>query len=124
MLRPVWPETRIVVGCNSASCPETIMRWGGVTGVYPVLGLSRNPPLERSEEKVLAKFRRRLDEELYCGRGQAETVIEGIKPSRFGERRSAHDMQANPLRVYSSIVAGRVFDILRAVFWGRRVLRP
>ena len=45
--RQVWPDVRIVLRADSGFCRWRLMRWCDLNGVYYILGLARNPVLER-----------------------------------------------------------------------------
>src|SRR5262245_16187103 len=46
-LRQVWPDVRIILRADSGFCRWRLMRWCDKNGVGYVLGLARNPVLER-----------------------------------------------------------------------------
>lgn len=46
-LRRAWPKVRIVLRADSGFCRWKIMKWCDENGVFYVLGLARNPVLER-----------------------------------------------------------------------------
>lgn len=46
-LREVWPQVRIIVRADSGFCRWRLMRWCDRHGVDYILGLARNPVLER-----------------------------------------------------------------------------
>ena len=50
-VRECWPDTRIVVRGDSGFCREELMAWCEDHGVDFVLGLARNPRLQRSLER-------------------------------------------------------------------------
>jgi len=56
-IRQAWPETSIVVRGDSGFCREDLMNWCESNGVDYVLGLSRNPRLERMIEEPMAAAR-------------------------------------------------------------------
>ena len=58
-VRACWPHTRIVVRGDSGFCREELMAWCEDQGVDFVLGLARNPRLQRSLERQMRKSRRR-----------------------------------------------------------------
>jgi hypothetical protein len=47
-LRAAWPEVRITIRADSGFCRWRLMRWCDSHGVGYVLGLARNPALERA----------------------------------------------------------------------------
>ena len=47
-LRTVWPGAKIAVRGDSGFCRWRLMRWRDSQGVGYVLGLARNPTLERA----------------------------------------------------------------------------
>jgi hypothetical protein len=47
-LRAAWPEARITIRADSGFCRWRLMRWCDRNGVGYVLGLARNPALERA----------------------------------------------------------------------------
>ena len=52
-LRAVWPQVRIIVRADSGFCRWRLMRWCDRHGVDYVLGLARNPVLERLAEPFM-----------------------------------------------------------------------
>ena len=54
-LRQAWPDVRIVVRTDSGFCRWRLMRWCDGHGVDYVLGLARNPALERLAESFMAE---------------------------------------------------------------------
>jgi hypothetical protein len=60
--RQVWPEVRIIFRGDSGFCRWKMMRWCENHGVYYVLGLSRNPVLERKAYDLLFKAKRQYEE--------------------------------------------------------------
>lgn len=52
--RQVWPQVRIIVRGDSGFCRWRMMRWCDRHDVYYVLGISRNPVLERMSAGFLA----------------------------------------------------------------------
>jgi len=59
-LRRKWPGVRIIVRGDSGFCREELMAWCEAHGVDYVLGLSKNPRLERMIEKDLKKAKRKF----------------------------------------------------------------
>lgn len=54
-IREAWPHVRITVRADSGFCRESIMAWCEQNGIDYVLGLARNPRLERMVRKPLRK---------------------------------------------------------------------
>lgn len=52
--RALWPQVRIIVRADSGFCRWRLMRWCDRHGVDYVLGLARNPVLERVAEPYMA----------------------------------------------------------------------
>ena len=87
-LRQAWPEVRLVVRADSGFCRWRLMRWCDRHGVDYLLGLAKNPVLQRQatawQEQAEQAFRGDAD-------GQAERV--------FGEFRYAAGSWDRPRRV-------------------------
>ena len=58
---------------------------------------------------------RELYEDLYCARGDMEYRIKEQQPDLFADRASTATMRANQLRLYFSVFAGTLLQIIRDV---------
>ena len=68
-IRSAWPEVRILVRADSGFAREALMAWCETHSVHYVLGLARNPRLERSLEPAFEKA-----EALCAASGEPERV--------------------------------------------------
>jgi hypothetical protein len=59
-LREAWPGVKITIRADSGFCRWRLMRWCDSNGVGYVLGLARNPVLERQAADPLAEAERRF----------------------------------------------------------------
>lgn len=59
-LRAAWPEVRITIRADSGFCRWRLMRWCDTNGVGYVLGLARNPALERAARDEVARAQRQF----------------------------------------------------------------
>lgn len=57
-LRAAWPEVRITIRADSGFCRWRLMRWCDSHGIGYVLGLARNPALQRAAADEMARARR------------------------------------------------------------------
>jgi hypothetical protein len=53
--RQVWPKVRIIVRADSGFCRWKMMKWCDKHGVFYVLGLARNPVLEKMAEPYMQR---------------------------------------------------------------------
>ena len=54
-IRARWPEVKITVRGDAGFCRDQIMRWCEDNGIWYVLGLSRNPRLQRKIRRQMSK---------------------------------------------------------------------
>jgi hypothetical protein len=59
-LRAAWPEVRITVRGDSGFCRWRLMRWCDSHGIGYVLGLAKNPALERAARDEIARAERQF----------------------------------------------------------------
>jgi Transposase DDE domain group 1 len=59
-LRAAWPEVRITVRADSGFCRWRLMRWCDSHGIGYVLGLARNPALQRAATDEIARAERQF----------------------------------------------------------------
>ena len=60
-LRAAWPDVRITIRGDSGFCRWRLMRWCDSQGIGYVLGLARNPVLERAAADEAARARRQFE---------------------------------------------------------------
>jgi hypothetical protein len=84
--RQVWPKVRIIVRADSGFCRWKMMKWCDKHGVFYVLGLARNPVLEKMAEPFME-------------RAEAAFVRTGTKQRRFHEIRYAAETWDRKRRV-------------------------
>jgi hypothetical protein len=98
-LRAAWPEVKITIRADSGFCRWRLMRWCDSHGVGYVLGLARNPVLERAAGDEIARARRQFQE---TGQPQRLFGSFGYAASSWDRRRrviakAEHNAQgANP----------------------------
>lgn len=158
-----WPNTEIIIRGDSGFANDELMSWCEESEIDFILGLARNPRLEKKvqgamrkamaaatttgeaarrftefryrtraswsrERRVVGKAEylvggkknprfvvtslprerfdaRRLYEELYCARGEAENHIKEQQLGLFADRMSSHTLGGNQLRLWISAVA-------------------
>ncbi len=61
-LRAAWPEVKITIRGDSGFCRWRLMRWCDSRGVGYVLGLARNPALQRAARDEIARAERRFQQ--------------------------------------------------------------
>jgi hypothetical protein len=70
-LRQAWPAVKIIVRADSGFCRWKMLRWCDRTGVHYLIGLARNPRLERLGRSGMAQaaraFRRSRQKERHFG---------------------------------------------------------
>jgi hypothetical protein len=59
-LRAAWPEVRITIRADSGFCRWRLMRWCDSNGIGYVLGLARNPALQREACDEIARAERQF----------------------------------------------------------------
>jgi Transposase DDE domain group 1 len=59
-LRAVWPEVKITIRADSGFCRWRLMRWCDSHGIGYVLGLAKNPILERAARDEIARAERQF----------------------------------------------------------------
>ncbi len=59
-LRAAWPEVRITIRADSGFCRWRLMRWCDSHGIGYVLGLARNPALQRDARDEIARAERQF----------------------------------------------------------------
>ena len=59
-LRAAWPEVKITIRADSGFCRWRLMRWCDSHGIGYVLGLARNPALERPARDEIARAERQF----------------------------------------------------------------
>jgi hypothetical protein len=59
-LRAAWPEVRITIRGDSGFCRRRLMRWCDSRGIGYVLGLARNPALQRAARDEIARAERQF----------------------------------------------------------------
>jgi DDE family transposase len=59
-LRAVWPAVRITIRADSGFCRWRLMRWCDSQGIGYVLGLARNPALQRAAHDEIARAQRQF----------------------------------------------------------------
>ncbi len=59
-LRLAWPEVKITVRGDSGFCRWRLMRWCDAHGIGYVLGLAKNPALERAARDEIARAERQF----------------------------------------------------------------
>jgi hypothetical protein len=59
-LRAAWPEVRITIRADSGFCRWRLMRWCDSHGIGYVLGLARNPALQRAAVDEMARAQRQF----------------------------------------------------------------
>jgi len=59
-LRAAWPEVRITIRADSGFCRWRLMRWCDSHGIGYVLGLARNPALQRDARAEIARAERQF----------------------------------------------------------------
>ena len=59
-LRAAWPEVRITIRGDSGFCRWRLMRWCDSHGIGYVLGLARNPALQRAAGDEIARAKRQF----------------------------------------------------------------
>src|SRR6056297_1639091 len=60
-LRAAWPEVRITIRADSGFCRWRLMRWCDSHGIGYVLGLARNPALQRAAADWIERAERQFD---------------------------------------------------------------
>jgi len=63
-LRQAWPQVRIILRGDSGFCRWKLMRWCEQNGVFYVLGLARNPVLERAAAPFVAAAKTQFEARL------------------------------------------------------------
>ena len=61
-LRDAWPKVRIIIRGDSGFCRWRLMKWCEKHGVYYVLGLARNPVLERQAQPFMVRAERAFEQ--------------------------------------------------------------
>jgi hypothetical protein len=165
-IRQQWPNMRIIFRGDSGFCRWRLMRWCDRNNVGYIVGLARNPVLEKlarqwidtsrrqfeqthqkqrvfgdisyaaqtwdKQRRVIVKAEhleqgentrfvvtnlegdpKKLYDELYCQRGEAENRIKEQQLHLFADRTSCHDFIANQFRVLLSAAAYVLMDTLR-----------
>lgn len=69
-LRAAWPNVKLTIRGDSGFCRWRLMRWCDSNGIGYVLGLAKNPVLERAACDEIARAERR-----YRGTGQPQRVF-------------------------------------------------
>jgi Transposase DDE domain group 1 len=77
------------------------------------LAKGANPRFVVTSRAVEDRAAKGLDEEDYCGRGEAENRIKEQQLHLFADRTSARTMRANPIRLYFSSIAYVLLNALR-----------
>ena len=61
-LRQAWPDLKITLRADSGFCRWKLMRWCDSNGVGYVLGLARNPVLERMAADWIRRAERQFED--------------------------------------------------------------
>lgn len=105
-LRAVWPEVKITVRGDSGFCRWRLMRWCDSHGIGYVLGLAKNPALERAARDEIARAERQFRQ---TGQPQRIFAAFGYAASTWDRTRrvivkAEHNAQgANPRFVVANV---------------------